>query len=239
MVGFSVMSYFDRTIMSIAGPNIMREFGLSETKMGTVYSAFILSYALLMLPGGRWADRFGPRLVLCVMGIGAGLFTGLTALGGRPGLGTLIGVVPAFVLVRLGLGVFTAPLYPSCGKMNANWFLEAQRGLIWGLVAAGAGLGGAASPPLFSWMIARYGWRMSFWFVAATTAALTVVRRSRAGVARRPRSIERNGVRILPEIDGRGIDHGAGRWTDVEAGGQLAGGWRPERLDADIQLAAR
>jgi len=53
MVAFSVMSYFDRTIMSIAGPAIIREFGLSETEMGTVYSAFILSYALLMIPGGR------------------------------------------------------------------------------------------------------------------------------------------------------------------------------------------
>ena len=39
MVGFSVMSYFDRTIMSIAGPAIIREFKLSETEMGTVYSA--------------------------------------------------------------------------------------------------------------------------------------------------------------------------------------------------------
>jgi len=46
MVGFSVMSYFDRTIMSIAGPAIIREFKLSETEMGTVYSAFILSYAV-------------------------------------------------------------------------------------------------------------------------------------------------------------------------------------------------
>ena len=53
MVALSVMSYFDRTIMSIAGPAIIREFGLSETEMGTVYSAFILSYALLMIAGGR------------------------------------------------------------------------------------------------------------------------------------------------------------------------------------------
>ena len=174
MVAFSVMSYFDRTIMSIAGPAIIREFGLSETEMGTVYSAFILSYALLMIPGGRWADRLGPRLVLTVMGLGAALFTGLTALGGRPGLGTHVGVVPALVLIRLGLGVATAPIYPSCGRMNANWFPETRRGRVWGFVAAGAGLGGAASPPLFSRMIARYGWRNSFWLAAAGTALLAL-----------------------------------------------------------------
>lgn len=45
MIAFSVMSYFDRTIMSIAGPQIMKEFGLSPTQMGSVYSAFILTYA--------------------------------------------------------------------------------------------------------------------------------------------------------------------------------------------------
>ena len=85
MVMFSLMSYFDRTIMGIAGPGIMREFGLTETQMGNIYSAFLLAYALLMIPGGQLSDRYGPRIVLTVTGLGAALFTGLTALGGRPG----------------------------------------------------------------------------------------------------------------------------------------------------------
>ena len=52
LFGFSVMSYFDRTIMSIAGPQMMKDFGLSATEMGSIYSAFILGYALLMMPPG-------------------------------------------------------------------------------------------------------------------------------------------------------------------------------------------
>ena len=83
MFGLSVMSYFDRTIMSIAGPGIIKEFQLSETAMGTVYSAFTLGYALLMIPGGRLADRFGPRRVLTWMALGSALFTALTPLGAR------------------------------------------------------------------------------------------------------------------------------------------------------------
>jgi ACS family glucarate transporter-like MFS transporter len=59
MVLFSVMSYFDRTIMSIAGPGMIHDFGLSDTQMGSVYSAFLLGYALMMIPGGRLADRWG------------------------------------------------------------------------------------------------------------------------------------------------------------------------------------
>ncbi len=175
LVAFSVLSYFDRTIMSIAGPVIMKEFSLSETSMGAVFSAFLLSYALMNLPGGHLADCFGPRLVLTVANLGAALFTGLTALGGIPGLGAYLGIVPSFFLIRLAMGFFTGPLYPSCARTNANWIPESQRARVWGFIAAGAGLGGATSPLLFSWMIGRYGWRMSFALAAIATAALASV----------------------------------------------------------------
>jgi MFS transporter, ACS family, glucarate transporter len=175
LVAFSVMSYFDRTIMSIAGPVIMKEFSLSATSMGAVYSAFLMSYAVMNLPGGHLADRFGPRLVLTVMGLGAALFTGLTALGGKPGLGAYLGIVPSFFLVRLAMGFLTGPLYPSCARTNANWIPEDRRARVWGFIAAGAGLGGATSPILFSWMIGKYGWRMSFWLAAIATGVLAVI----------------------------------------------------------------
>ena len=128
MVACSVMSYFDRTIMSIAGPEIMKEFALSTTQMGSVYSAFILSYAILMIPGGHVADRLGPRLTLLLMNLSAALFTGLTAFGGQPGLGSVVGVWPALIAIRLGLGVGTAPLYPACARMSANWIPIAHQG---------------------------------------------------------------------------------------------------------------
>lgn len=161
--------------MSIAGPVIMKEFHLSEGAMGAVYTAFLMSYAAMNLPGGLLADRFGPRLVLTVMALGAALFTGLTALGGKPGLGSYLGIVPAFFLMRLAMGFFTGPLYPSCARTSANWISESQRARVWGLIAAGGGLGGALSPILFSWMMRIYGWRMSFWLAAITTGALGLI----------------------------------------------------------------
>jgi len=172
MLVFSVMSYFDRTIMSIAGPGIMKDFSLSETEMGSVYSAFILSYALLMIPGGWLTDRLGPWRVMTGMGFGAGLLTALTALAGKPGLGALLGVIPSFLIIRLVLGVFTAPIYPCCGRIISNWFEVTNRARIWGIVAAGAGVGSATSPIVFAWMITRYGWRFSFCLSGVATVAL-------------------------------------------------------------------
>jgi len=175
MIACSVMSYFDRTIMSIAGPEIMKEFDISPTRMGSVYSAFVLSYAIMMIPGGHLADRLGPRLTLLLVNLAAALFTGLTALGGKPGLGSVVGVVPALIAIRLGLGVVTAPLYPACARMTGNWIAIAHQGGVQGLIIAGSSMGGAVSPMLFSWLISVYQWRASFFIAAVATAGLGVL----------------------------------------------------------------
>jgi ACS family glucarate transporter-like MFS transporter len=175
MVLLSVMTYFDRIIIAIAGPGIMKEFSLSETEMGAVYSAYLLTYALLMVPGGLLADLLGPRRVLTFMALGSAVFTGLTALAGRPGLGAYMGVIPSFLMTRLALGMCAAPEYPSSGRMNANWTPVSQRARIWGWIASGAGIGGAISPILFTWMSASYGWRGAFCISAVASAILGAV----------------------------------------------------------------
>src|SRR2546423_14262825 len=117
MTALSGMSYFDRTIMSIAGPGVMKEFGISEVAMGKVYFAALLSYTIFMTPGGWLTDRFGPRRVLTATVLGTALLTGLTALCGDPRFGALFGVLPLFVVVRLLFGATAAPLYPAIGRM--------------------------------------------------------------------------------------------------------------------------
>src|SRR5580698_2166813 len=162
MFGFSMVSYFERTIISIAGPELMKAFNLSPTQMGSIYSAFILGYALLMIPGGYITDRLGGRLTLALMGGLSALFTALIVLSGRPGLGTYIGIVPALFIMRLGLGAVTAPLYPACARITANWIPVVHHARVQGLVIAGSALGAALSPVLFAWMLIHFKWRASF-----------------------------------------------------------------------------
>ena len=139
LVLLSIMTYIDRIIITIAGPGIMQQFSISETQMGTVYSAYLLSYSIMMIPGGWFTDFSGPRVSLAVMAFGSALFTGMTALGGRPGLGALIGIVPAFLTLRLLMGIFAAPMYPAAGRMSANWNPPQARARAWGWIASGAG----------------------------------------------------------------------------------------------------
>jgi MFS family permease len=175
LFSFSLISYFDRTIMSIAGPQLMRDFSISPTQMGAVYSAFILGYALLMIPGGHLSDRLGSRLTLALMGAFSAAFTGLIVFAGKPGLGAYIGIVPALFAIRLGLGVVTAPLYPACARMTANWIPVVYHARVQGFIIAGSSAGAAISPLLFTWMVLQFRWRISFIMAACATAALGIV----------------------------------------------------------------
>jgi MFS family permease len=90
------------------------------------------------------------------------------------GLNTVAGTVAILAVIRLGLGAFGSPIFPTFAMMIANWIPAGNRALVYGLIAAGAPLGGAISPVLFSWMIVQYGWRASFVQVGLVIAILAV-----------------------------------------------------------------
>jgi ACS family glucarate transporter-like MFS transporter len=175
MFALSAINYFDRIVMSIAGPGIMKDFGISETQMGSVYSAFLLSYTIVMAPSGWLADRFGGRMVLTVSGLGAALFTGLTSICGPGGLGAYLGIVPAFIVMRLAFGACTSPIYPSTARIVAAWIPPHQRARVQAIILSAAAVGSALSPVLFSRLIAVYGWRASFWIAAAATGVMILI----------------------------------------------------------------
>ena len=175
LFAFSTLSYFDRTIISIAGPSMMRDFHLSATQMGAIYSAFIFGYALLMIPGGYFTDSLGPRRTLALMGWSSSAFTALTFLGGTPLLGAYFGIVPLLVAIRFGMGAGTAPLYPACAKATANWIPRIYHARVQGLIIAGSSVGAALSPFVFTWLMEMFRWRISFVLAALATAFLTIV----------------------------------------------------------------
>ena len=69
----SFVSYFLRTNMSIAGPIMIEELGLTEMQLGIVLSAFALGYTIFQFPGGIFGDVVGPRLAVTLMAVAWGL----------------------------------------------------------------------------------------------------------------------------------------------------------------------
>jgi ACS family D-galactonate transporter-like MFS transporter len=174
LMAFSFMSWFNRVSMSAAGDiSIMKQYDISPTQMGFVYSALLFSYAVCMTPGGWLSDRFGPRLTLVFMGFGSALFGALT---GLPALAMLSAfqLWLALLVIRGLMGTFTAPIYPASGRIIAHWMPLGQRAWANGLVTGAALLGIASTYVGFGFLIDRFDWPVAFLITGTVTAVLAL-----------------------------------------------------------------
>jgi len=167
----SAVAFLDRTNISIAGVEIAREFHLDNTRLGWVFSAFLIGYAIFQIPGGAFAQRLGPRRSLAICVVWWGVFTALTALV-PPGV---IGALFLLVLVRFALGAGEATMYPASNRFIERWFPMNERGKANGLIFAGVGAGSGLTPPLVTAIILYWGWRASFWFSALIGLAVGAI----------------------------------------------------------------
>jgi len=159
MFAISAVAYLDRVNISIAGGSIERDFHLTHVQLGWVFSAFALGYALFQAPGGRLADRFGPRWIIAMGTVWWAVFTSLTAFVPSG----IAGMLAVLLGVRFLLGVGEAVVYPACNRLVASWIPSQERGLANGWIFAGVGAGAGITPPLITYLLVHYGWRWSFW----------------------------------------------------------------------------
>ena len=96
----SAVAFLDRVNISIAGKDLAAAYHLSNVHLGWVFSAFLIGYALFQTPGGRLADRLGPRRVLAAGVVWWGMFTALTAAVPQ----TIAGALVLFISIRFLLG---------------------------------------------------------------------------------------------------------------------------------------
>jgi MFS transporter, ACS family, glucarate transporter len=159
MFVISAVSYLDRVNISIAGQFIQSELHLTSIQLGWVFSAFVLGYALFQAPGGRLADRFGPRKVVALGTVWWGVFTALTAAVSL----RIASALALLLTVRFVLGLGEAVVYPASNRLVASWIPSEERGLANGVIFSGVGIGAGVAPPFITYIVLHYGWRWSFW----------------------------------------------------------------------------
>lgn len=147
------INYVDRGNLSIAGPLLQDELGLTYRQLGFLLSAFFVTYTAFQIPVGLLVDRFD---VSWVLAIGFFIWSAATAVTG------LLHSFAALLVVRLILGVGEAVAYPSYSKILARDFPETHRGLANGAIAAGQTSGPAFGTLLGGYLMAIYGWRPFF-----------------------------------------------------------------------------
>jgi sugar phosphate permease len=147
------VNYLDRINLSLAGPSMMHDLHMRPSLFGYVLAAFTLGYAIMQIPGGWLADRYGSRAVLIASPLSWSLFTACTSLVGSAS--ALIGVR---VLLGLGEGSSNGPSF----KLVGDWFPSEERSKANGLYLTALALGPALVAPIAVWLLIWLGWRGMF-----------------------------------------------------------------------------
>lgn len=141
----SMITYLDRVCFGTVAPDIQKEFGLSPSQLGMLFTAFALAYAAFEVPSGWLGDLFGARRTLIRIVLWWSLFTALTGMI-YPSPQQPLFAFAALVLVRFLFGVGEAGAYPNISRAFANWFPFGERGSAQGTVWMAGRFAGGISP---------------------------------------------------------------------------------------------
>ena len=158
----TVISYADRSILSIAGNNIAIDLGIDEIMMGYIFSSFSWAYVIGQIPGGILIDKLGTKRVygsLIDFMVVAIVLHGL--LGFAPGH---FAVVSLFIL-RFFIGFISAPLFPTNSRIVAEWFPLKERGFATSLSLLHNIFAAVLFAPIIGWISFSYGWEYVFFLL--------------------------------------------------------------------------
>ena len=152
----------------LAAP-IENEFAVDITTTQWVLNLYALTYAVLMITGGRLGDMFGRRRLML---IATTLFT-------IASVGCLLAPTIGWLIAARGVqGAGAAIMWPCILGMGANLVSEDRRGWIMGLILAGVTSGNVVGPLIGGFVVWVGDWRLFFLvnLIMAIIVALLVLR---------------------------------------------------------------
>jgi MFS family permease len=148
----------DQYIVRGSSDQIKAAFGVGDTAIGLLFSAFILVNGIVTLPAGYLADRWNRTRAMAVTIVAWSVISALGGLVPTAAFGLL-------VLIRASLGFGQAVTDPSGSSVIADYYGTERRGKAFSIqqclsyVGLGMGLAiGGAIGPLFH----GHGWRVAF-----------------------------------------------------------------------------
>jgi len=156
-----VLSFFHRIAPNPMAGDLRAAFDLSAGELGALAGSYFWLYTPMQVPTGVLVDVLGPRRVVALGGVVAGL--GSIAFGRA---GTLGGAFAGRALVGLGVSV----VFVSLLKLVTNWFRESEFGTLSGLVMVLGNVGALSASAPLAWAVQVTSWRNVF--VAVGLASL-------------------------------------------------------------------
>jgi len=133
--------------------SIESEFNLTRAATSAILSANMVLAGLYSFFAGWALDRYGPRIVVLLMGIFTGLSLVLTSQTNA--------LWQLFITYSLLLAMGTGPLYVVPMSVVSRWF-DKRRGMALGLSSLGMGLGMVVMAPFATYLITNFDWHTAY-----------------------------------------------------------------------------
>lgn len=174
------ISYLDRQTLPWAIAAVQRDIAISNEAKAALDSAFLVTYGLMYLGGGRFVDAQGTRRGFLAIMLFWSLACASHGLAGNHGLPPLLGLPFGVVMLaasRLLLGVGEGGGFPTATRAVTEWFPVAERSTAMGMINAGTAVGAVVAPPLIALVLTRVHWLgLASWrWVFFLTGALGVL----------------------------------------------------------------
>ena len=149
------ISYLDRQTLPVAIGAIREDIPITNQIKAYLDSAFLLTYGLMYLGGGRLMDVLGTRRGFTIIMI----FWSLAC--ASHGFAANVVMLAAS---RLLLGIGEGGGFPAATRAIAEWFPVKERSMAMGLINGGTAVGAVMAPPLIAAVILHVHWlQLSSW----------------------------------------------------------------------------
>lgn len=173
------LNYIDRQVLPAVAPAMQRDLGLTDTELGAMEAALLLSFTVLAPVFGWLGDRYSRTKLMAGAAVLWSIATGLVALVDRSPMlpGSLRWNVPFFGLIALSsvaLGLCTVRAMVGVGESSystitptliADYFPRARRATALGVFQAAIPMGFSLGYVLGAVLAYFFGWRMAFMLV--------------------------------------------------------------------------
>jgi ACS family hexuronate transporter-like MFS transporter len=147
------ISYLDRQTLPVAIKAIGHDIPLCNGQFSTLQSAFLFTYALMYIGGGKVVDLLGTRRAFTLVMVFWSLACASHALA------------TSFLMLaasRLFLGAGEGGGFPAASRGVAEWFPAEERATAMGIINGGTAVGALMAPPLVAGVLAYANWRWIF-----------------------------------------------------------------------------
>jgi EmrB/QacA subfamily drug resistance transporter len=158
------MIMLDNTVVNVALPSIQEDLGAGLSELQWIVTGYALSFAALMLIGGKLADAYGRRFIFVV---GIVIFTAASLWCGFADSGDML------IAARVVQGIGAALMNPATLSIIAATFAPRERGMAIGIWAGVSALALAIGPLVGGLLTEHLSWHWIF-FVNVPVGVLAI-----------------------------------------------------------------